>query len=222
MENWSKLVVWKWLVRLNSTLLPSWIINNRFWRQILHSFNLWGPLHICASSVSDDSLDNNPFSLFYKHHALKFLHYTLRWRRTKAVMLKIWHYLSYKCYFYLYVQRKTIAFLNNLRTLLEVSLGFPELNMLQLGVKRCSSVSPVCRYVLTIISVKISHKFEETLLTVRHIAVSLTFKWAVTLRGRLFWSDKQPIELSEKELNASEHPETPNTRKQLAMKSSIC
>ena len=34
---------------------------------------------------------------------------------------------------------------------------------LQLDVEQCGSVSPVCRYVLTIISVKVLHKFEETL-----------------------------------------------------------
>ena len=33
---------------------------------------------------------------------------------------------------------------------------------------------PVCKYVLTIISVKISHKCDETSLTVTHIAVILT------------------------------------------------
>ena len=51
--------------------------------------------------------------------------------------------------------------------------------MLQLDVERCSNGSPVCRYVLTIISVNVLHKFEETLLTVRHIVVSLTLsqKW---------------------------------------------
>ena len=49
-------------------------------------------------------------------------------------------------------------------------------NMLQLGVERCGSVSPVYRNVLTIINVKILHKFEQTLLTVTHIDVSLTFK----------------------------------------------
>ena len=43
-----------------------------------------------------------------------------------------------------------------------------------MGVKRCGSVSPVCIYVWTIISVKIFHKCDETLLTVTHIAVSVT------------------------------------------------
>ena len=49
-------------------------------------------------------------------------------------------------------------------------------NMIQLGVERCGSVSSVCRYVLTIISVTILHKCDETSLTVSHIAVSLTLK----------------------------------------------
>ena len=49
-------------------------------------------------------------------------------------------------------------------------------NMLQLRVKRCSSVSLVRRYVLTIISFKIPHKCDETSLTVTHIAVHLIFE----------------------------------------------
>ena len=48
--------------------------------------------------------------------------------------------------------------------------------MLQMGVERCGSVSPVCRYVLNIISVKILHKYDETSLTVTRITVSLTRK----------------------------------------------
>ena len=48
-------------------------------------------------------------------------------------------------------------------------------NMLQLSVDGCGSLSPVCRYVLTIISAKILHKLEENLSTVTRIAVSLTF-----------------------------------------------
>ena len=48
--------------------------------------------------------------------------------------------------------------------------------MLQLGVELCGRVSPVCRYVLTIISVKILHKYEETLLKVVHIAVMSRYK----------------------------------------------
>ena len=39
---------------------------------------------------------------------------------------------------------------------------------------------------------------------------------------RLFWSNEQLIQLSEKQLSVLEHQETPNTRKKLAMKSSIC
>ena len=55
--------------------------------------------------------------------------------------------------------------------------------MLQLGVERCCSVSLVCRYVLTTISVKILHKCDETSLTVvTHIAVRLTLEWEVALR----------------------------------------
>ena len=51
--------------------------------------------------------------------------------------------------------------------------------MLQLCFKRCGSVSPICCYVLTIISVKILHKSDKTSLTVTRIAVSLTLseKW---------------------------------------------
>ena len=48
--------------------------------------------------------------------------------------------------------------------------------MLQLCVERCGSVSPVCRYVLIISSVKILHKCDETSLTVISIAVRLTLK----------------------------------------------
>ena len=47
---------------------------------------------------------------------------------------------------------------------------------LQLCVERCASVSPICRYVLTIINVKILHKCDETSLTVIRITVSLTLK----------------------------------------------
>ena len=47
---------------------------------------------------------------------------------------------------------------------------------LQLGVEQCGSVSPVCSYVSTIISVKILHKCDETSLTVTHISVSLMLK----------------------------------------------
>ena len=49
-------------------------------------------------------------------------------------------------------------------------------NMLQLGVERCGRISLVCKHVLTINSFKILHKCAETLLTVTHIAVSLTLK----------------------------------------------
>ena len=58
--------------------------------------------------------------------------------------------------------------------------------MLQLGVERCSRVSPVCKYLLIIISVKILHKCDETALTVTHIAVGLMLKsekwplWMIT------------------------------------------
>ena len=48
--------------------------------------------------------------------------------------------------------------------------------MLQLGVERCGSVFSVCMYDLTIISVKILHKCDETPSTVTRIAVSLTLK----------------------------------------------
>ena len=47
---------------------------------------------------------------------------------------------------------------------------------LQAAVERCGGVSPVCRYVLTVISVKILRKRDETSLTVTHIAVSLMHK----------------------------------------------
>ena len=49
-------------------------------------------------------------------------------------------------------------------------------DMLQLGVERCGSVSPVCSYVLAIISVKILHRCDETSLTVTRIAVNLKLK----------------------------------------------
>ena len=47
-------------------------------------------------------------------------------------------------------------------------------NMFQLCVERYGSVFPVCRCVLTIISVKILLKSDQTSLTVICIAVSLT------------------------------------------------
>ena len=72
---------------------------------------------------------------------------------------------------------------------LEISRGFAELlNMLQLCVERCGTVSPICRYVLTIISVNILHKCDETSLTVVRITVAsrLSEKWpqhVTTLRN---------------------------------------
>ena len=59
--------------------------------------------------------------------------------------------------------------------------------MLQRGVERCGSVSPVCRNVLTIISVKILHKCDETPLTVTHIVVSLMQVRSGPYKGLLFW-----------------------------------
>ena len=49
-------------------------------------------------------------------------------------------------------------------------------DMLQLGVERCGSYSPVCIHVLTIISVKILHKCYENSLTTPLISVSLMRK----------------------------------------------
>ena len=83
-------------------------------------------------------------------------------------MLKIWHYLSYIGHFYLYVQWKANAFLGVYRSFCKCQEVLQSCNMLQLGIERC-------RYVLTIISVKILNKFEETLLTIRHATVSLMF-----------------------------------------------
>ena len=48
--------------------------------------------------------------------------------------------------------------------------------MLQLGIQRCGSGSPVCRYVSAILSGKALYKFDESSLTVAHIIVSLTVK----------------------------------------------
>ena len=59
-----------------------------------------------------------------------------------------------------------------LRTLLKVSGGFQSSNMLQLGIERCRSVSLLSAGMfLTIISVKILHKCDETSLIVTNIAV---------------------------------------------------
>ena len=82
-------------------------------------------------------------------------------------MLKIWHGLGYKGHFCLCVQWKTNAF----------SCAFTQevlqsCNMLRHGIEQCGCISPVCRYVLSIISVKILHKCDETSFTVTHIAVS--------------------------------------------------
>ena len=54
--------------------------------------------------------------------------------------------------------------------------------MLQLCVELCSSVFPVCRYVLNIISVQILNKCDETSLTVICIAVSITVKFLEPVR----------------------------------------
>ena len=53
------------------------------------------------------------------------------------------------------------------------------------SVDRCGSVSPVCRYVLAIISVKISHRYDKTSLKVISIAVSLNLKVTVPDFGDL-------------------------------------
>ena len=58
--------------------------------------------------------------------------------------------------------------------------------MLQLGVERCSSVSVQSVdmfYVLTIVSVKILQKCDETSLRVTCIVVSLTLKSEMALKG---------------------------------------
>ena len=99
-------------------------------------------------------------------------------------MLKIWHYLNNKGHFYLCVDGKQIRFW----TFPDAFGKFHEVsqsrNMLQLGVERCGSVSVVCRYVLTITSVKILRKCENTSLTVTNIAVSLMLK--VSSQSRKF------------------------------------
>ena len=92
-------------------------------------------------------------------------------------MLKIRHYLKYKGHLYLWVQRKTNAFLDVYGCVWKFQGVSQSRNMLQLGVERCGGASPVCTgYVLTIISVKILHRFEETLSTVTHTVVTLMFK----------------------------------------------
>ena len=102
-------------------------------------------------------------------------------------MLKIWHYLNYEGHFYLCVQRKTNAFLEVYVPFWKFQEVSQSCNMLKpyMCVERCGSVSPVCRYVLTIISVKSLHKSDETSLTVTRINVSLTpgltLKWEVAL-----------------------------------------
>ena len=59
-------------------------------------------------------------------------------------------------------------------------------NMLQPCVERCGSLSSVCRYVLIVVSVKISYKCCETSLTVISISVSLTLSrvWLFYLHGK--------------------------------------
>ena len=54
---------------------------------------------------------------------------------------------------------------------------------LQLDVEGCGRVSPAQIYVLTIVSVKILHKCDETSLTVTPIAVSLKRKREVALKA---------------------------------------
>ena len=83
-------------------------------------------------------------------------------------MLKIRNYLNYKSHVYLCVQRETNAFFGRLQMFREV---WQSCNMLQLDV---GSLSPVCKCVLTIVSVTILHKCAETSLTVTRIAISLT------------------------------------------------
>ena len=89
------------------------------------------------------------------------------------LLLKIWHYLSNERHFYLCIQGKTNTFLDVYGCFWKFQEFSQSCNMLQLGVERCGSVSPVCRYVLTINSVKILHKCDETPLIVPRIAVSL-------------------------------------------------
>ena len=48
--------------------------------------------------------------------------------------------------------------------------------MLKLGVQRCGSVSPVCRYVSTMLTDKILYKCDESSFTVVCIIVSFTLK----------------------------------------------
>ena len=83
------------------------------------------------------------------------------------------HYVSYKGHVYLCVQPKMNAILDvygRFRKCHEVS---ESCYMLQLGVERCGSISPVFRYVLTITRVKILHNCDETSLTIKRITVSL-------------------------------------------------
>ena len=77
-------------------------------------------------------------------------------------MLKIWHHLSYKGHFYFCVQPKTNAFLDVYGRFWKFQEMSQSCKMLQLGVERCGSVSPVCRYVWTVISVKVLHKCDKT------------------------------------------------------------
>ena len=73
------------------------------------------------------------------------------------------------------VQRERNAFLDFYGRIWKFQEVSQSCNILQLGVDRRSNIlRPVCRYVLTLISVKILHKCDETSLTVTHIVLSLT------------------------------------------------
>ena len=76
-------------------------------------------------------------------------------------MLKIWHYLCYKGHFYLCVSGKRVRFLEVYVRFWKFQEVSQSCNMLQLWVERCGSVSPICEYILTVISVKILHKSDK-------------------------------------------------------------
>ena len=90
--------------------------------------------------------------------------------------LKNWHYLSYKGHFCLCVQRKTNAFQDVYGRFGSFKRNRRVVTCYNWVRAMRQRLRPVCRYVLTIISVKILHKSDETSLRVTRIAVSLTLE----------------------------------------------
>ena len=106
---------------------------------------------------------------FYSKNIINYNFYLKHVGRKEngGVQAEIWHYLNYKGHFYLCVLVRQ-AETNDIRLLYahvqfcKFQVVSQSCNMLQLCVKLCSSVFPVCRYVLNIISVQILNKWYQS------------------------------------------------------------